>query len=211
MSQPRRKRRRRRKPSGETAQKPRQEGAQVREQASDLDRTGSSRSRNRRRRRRGGGAGPGGSSPKSSEDLVRAAPKERPTQLTAPPDGQSLEQIIGELQSNYGVPAYPQEYRITIKVAEEKSSGGGQGGGQGAAPKAPATPAPDGAPKREKAPAPPRVGPDGSEESATGERPAKRRRSRRRRGRGRSGGPPGSDESGGSSSPPDAPPPPPPA
>ena len=154
MSQPRRRRRRRRKPGGEGAQSPRQEGQQVREQASDLDasgRSGSSRSRNRRRRRKG--SGPAISSPKSSEDLVRALPKERPTQLTAPPDGQSLEKIIGDLQSNYGVPAYPQEYRITIKVAEEKPAASGQP----APPKA--APAPDGAPKREKAPAPPRVGP----------------------------------------------------
>ncbi|HEX2293737.1 MAG TPA: hypothetical protein VHN37_00325 [Actinomycetota bacterium] len=203
MSQPRRKRRRRRKPStGEGAQKPRQEGPQVREQASALDgsRAGSSRSRNRRRRRRGGGAGI--PSPKSSEDLVRALPRERPAQLTAPPDGQSLDKIIGELQSDFGVPAYPQEYRITIKVAEEKPAGAAQ-------PAPPKTaPAPEGAPKREKAPAAPRVGPDGSEETPAAERPAKRRRGRRRRGRGKSSGPGGT---GGSSSPGAPPPPPPPA
>ncbi|MDQ3953835.1 MAG: hypothetical protein M3279_12875 [Actinomycetota bacterium] len=197
MSQPRRKRRRRRKPAGEGAQKPRQEGQQVREQASGLDsgRSGSTRSRNRRRRRRGPGAGI--SSPKSSEDLVRALPKERPASLTAPPDGQSLEKIIGELQSNYGVPAYPQEYRITIKLAEEKPAATAQ-------PAPPKTvPAPEAAPKREKAPAPPRVGPEGSDEGTEPERPARRRRGRRRRGRGR--GP------GGSPGGPGAPPPPPPA
>lgn len=208
MSQPRRRRRKRRKPSGETAQKPRQEGQQVREQASSLDASGrssSSRSRNRRRRRKG--SGPGTASPKSSEDLVRALPKERPSQLTAPPDGQSLEKIIGELQSNYGVPAYPQEYRITIKVAEEKPAASAQ-------PAAPKTaPAPDAAPKREKAPAAPRVGPEGSEEEGGPERPAKRRRGRRRRGRGRGPGPaqPGGAGSGDSPSPPSPPPPPPPA
>ena len=133
---------------------------------------------------------------------MRALPKERPAQLTAPPDGQSLEKIIGELQSNYGVPAYPQEYRITIKVAEEKPAGTAQ----------PAPPktvtAPEGAPKREKAPAAPRVGPEGSEEGTVAERPAKRRRGRRRRGRGRSPG--SSGEPGGSPPPPSAPPPPPP-
>ena len=195
MSQPRRRRRRRRKPPGEGVAKPRQEGQHVREQASELDsgRTGSSRSRNRRRRRRG--AGGGAPSPKSSEDLVRALPKERPASLTAPPDGQSLDKIIGELQSNYGVPAYPQEYRITIKVAEEKPAGTAQ-------PAPPKTvPAPEGAPKREKAPAAPRVGPEGSQDAVEPERPARRRRGRRRRGRGRgpAGGPGGS------------PPPPPPA
>ena len=209
MSQPRRRRRRRRKPTGEAPQKPRQEGAQVREQASELDASGSasSRSRNRRRRRRGAGGGGGIASPKSSEDLVRALPRERPAELTAPPDGQSLDTIIGELQSNYGVPAYPQEYRITIKVAEEKAAGGG---GQAAPSKT--APAPEGAPKREKAPAPPRVGPEGeAEEGAQQERPAKRKRSRRRRGRGRSPGASGGSDSGGPSSPPSAPPPPPPA
>jgi hypothetical protein len=204
MSQPRRRRRRRRKSSGEGAQKPRQDGQQVREQASDLDasaRAGSSRSRNRRRRRKG--TGPGIASPKSSEDLVRALPRERPAQLTAPPDGQSLEKIIGELQSSYGVPAYPQEYRITIKVAEEKSAASAQ-------PARPKTaPAPDAAPKREKAPAPPRVGPDGAEEEPGTDGRAKRRRSRRRRGRGRSGGPGGGGQAG-PQSPPSAPPPPPP-
>ena len=139
--------------------------------------------------------------------------------LTAPADGQSLDTIIGELQSNYGVPAYPQEYRITIKVAEEKSSsqsGGGGGGGNGASSgRAPATPAADGAPKREKAPAAPRVSPEGGEEpAAEGERPARKRRSRRRRGKGRSGGngsgPPGGDASSGPATPPPSTPPPPP-
>ncbi|MDQ3916777.1 MAG: hypothetical protein M3323_15830, partial [Actinomycetota bacterium] len=123
MSQPRRRRRRRRKPSD--GQKPRPEGQQVREQASQLDssRSSSTRSRTRRRRRRGGEGQV--ASPKSSEDLVRALPRERPAELTAPPDGQSLDTIIGELQSNYGVPAYPQEYRITIKVAEDKAAASG--------------------------------------------------------------------------------------
>ena len=206
MSQPRRRRRRRRKPSGEGASKPRQEGQQVREQASDLDAAGRaggpSRSRNRRRRRKG--SGPGIASPKSSEDLVRALPRERPAQLTAPPDGQSLDKIIGELQSNYGVPAYPQEYRITIKVAEEKPAASAQ-------PAPPKTaPAPDAAPKREKAPAPPSLGPEGGDEPQA-DRPAKRRRGRRRRGRGRSGGPSGEGQQNGSPPPPSAPPPPPPA
>jgi hypothetical protein len=208
MSQPRRRRRRRRKPTGEGAQKPAQDGRQVREQASDLEAAArggstSSRSRNRRRRRRGGGAGI--ASPKSSEDLVRALPRERPEQLTAPPDGQSLDGIIGELQSDYGVPAYPQEYRITIKVAEEKPAASAQ--------PAPAktVPAPEAAPKREKAPAAPRVGPEGAEEQPAADRPAKRRRGRRRRGRGRGPGPSGGQGPGDSSSPPSAPPPPPPA
>ena len=134
---------------------------------------------------------------------MRALPGERPAQLTAPADGQSLEGIIGELQSDYGVPAYPQEYRITIKVAEEKPAASAQ-------PAPPKTvPAPEAAPKREKAPAPPRVGPEGSDEEAAADRPAKRRRGRRRRGRGRGPGPSGGEGPGGSSTPPSSPPPPP--
>ncbi|MDQ3983062.1 MAG: hypothetical protein M3271_10330, partial [Actinomycetota bacterium] len=164
MSQPRRRRRRRRKPSGEGAQKPRAEGQQVREQASQLDPSRSTSRSRTRRRRRGRGAEQQVASPKSSEDLVRALPRERPAALTAPPDGQSLDAIIGELQSSYGVPAYPQEYRITIKVAEERPAFTAAAGGNGAASaKPPPPPVAAGGPKREKAPAAPRVAPEGSE------------------------------------------------
>ena len=133
--------------------------------------------------------------------------------LTAPADGQSLDTIIGELQSNYGVPAYPQEYRITIKVAEEKPAASGGGGGAGGGGRAQAPPA-DGAPRREKAPAAPRVAEDGPEGEAQADKPARKRRSRRRRGRGRSGPSGGQNpgSAGGESAPgPSAPPPPPPA
>lgn len=41
----------------------------------------------------------------------------RPTQLTTlPPDGTVLEELIGAMQSEYGVPTTPQEYRLIIKV-----------------------------------------------------------------------------------------------
>ena len=40
--------------------------------------------------------------------------------MTRPPDGTMLEDVIRDLQSQWGVPQYPQEYRLTIKVAEEK-------------------------------------------------------------------------------------------
>ncbi len=132
---------------------------------------------------------------------MRALPRERPAALTAPPDGQSLDAIIGELQSNYGVPAYPQEYRITIKVAEEKTPAAVAGGNGAAAPKA--TPSSDSGPKREKAPAAPRVVSEGSEEAAPETAKARRKRNRRRRGRGgRPGGPAGGPSSGPSSPPP---------
>ncbi|MFN2587329.1 MAG: hypothetical protein ABR613_04315 [Actinomycetota bacterium] len=206
MSQPRRRRRRRRKPSEPS--KPSADAQQVREQASQLDasRSSSSRSRSRRRRRRGGE--PQIASPKSSEDLVRALPRERPPRLTAPPDGQSLEAIIGELQSNFGVPAYPQEYRITIKVAEEKQvTPAGNGAASSRAPTAP----PEAGPRREKAPAAPRVAPEGSGEvEVPAEKAARRRRSRRRRGRGGRGpsGGQGGPSGGAPSAGPNPPPPP---
>ncbi len=48
-----------------------------------------------------------------------------PTTLkTLPPDGTDLDELIGALQSEYGVPATPQEYRLIIKVpaAEDHST-----------------------------------------------------------------------------------------
>lgn len=40
-----------------------------------------------------------------------------PTSLkTLPPDGTDLDDLIGALQSEYGVPTTPQEYRLIIKV-----------------------------------------------------------------------------------------------
>lgn len=45
-----------------------------------------------------------------------------PTRLqTLPPDGTVLEELIGSMQSEYGTPTTPQEYRLIIKVpaAEE--------------------------------------------------------------------------------------------
>ena len=51
---------------------------------------------------------------------MRALPRERPATITLPPDGMTLEQVIGDLQSEMGVPQYPQEFRITLKVAEER-------------------------------------------------------------------------------------------
>lgn len=35
---------------------------------------------------------------------------------TLPPDGTDLEELIGAMQSEYGVPATPQEYRLIIKT-----------------------------------------------------------------------------------------------
>jgi hypothetical protein len=185
MSQPRRKRRRRRKGGGTERAgqpEPRPAGEQPTSQANPK-----SRRRRRRRGRRGRAERPP-ASPGSSEDLVRALPTDRPDTLTAPHDGVTLEEVIGELQSNWGVPQYPQEYRLTIKVAEEREtkvaepsvsldSQARQRAAQGQAP----TGTVEG-PIREKAPAPPML-----RESASppgGSRRRKRGRGRRRRGKG---------------------------
>src|SRR5688572_5807593 len=120
MSQPRRRRRRgRKRPNSSTQARSdsnqKQPGQQPRrESVAESAGGGGSRRRRRGRGRRGGQKI---RSPKSSEDLVRALPQERPESLTAPPDGQNLEELIGELQSTWGVPQYPQEYRLLIKVA----------------------------------------------------------------------------------------------
>jgi hypothetical protein len=84
------------------------------------------------------------------------------------------------------VPQHPQEYRITVKVAEERTSRGQRvaaleevreertTGGEGEQDR----------PRREKAPAAPRIGAAASEEAPQGAGPARRKRSRRRRRRG---------------------------
>lgn len=185
-----RRRRRRRGGGGEPRQsQPRQPEQQQQGQSSARSGEPPRRSRSRRRGRRGQPRER--ASPASSEDLVRALPRDRPAALTAPPDGTSLEQVIGELQSEFGVPQYPQEYRITIKVAEERDgrvertvSADDVVAEAAEEAQAPAVP---GAPRREKAP---------SLRSTTGTAeptPGRRRRRggrRRRRGRG-AGGQPG--------------------
>jgi hypothetical protein len=102
----------------------------------------------------------------------------------AEPDGTVLEELIGELQSTWGVPQYPQEYRITIKVADkpERSTPASNGGGGAKSP----TEARGDGPKREKAPSVARL--------ASGDESAPRRK-RRRRGRKRRGGSSGGESS----------------
>jgi hypothetical protein len=107
--------------------------------------------------------------------------------LTAPPDGQTLEVLIGDLQSEWGVPQYPQEYRITLKVAEEREARSARlAAAETSDPDTdeaqPADPEGDSSgPRREKAPA---------MRAGAGEGPprAGRRRGRRRKRRGRGGG-----------------------
>ena len=197
MSQPRRRRRRGRR-GGKGSQPQGQSNKEtVRETAGGApagDR-GQARSKSSRRRRgrgrAGGGRQPSGS-PKSSEDLVRALPKERPETLTAPPDGQTLEGVIGDLQSTWGVPQYPQEYRIILKVAEEKETRSDPGNGQSPSRSSSDRPVREQAseqpseqgPRREKAPAAPGLTQGTQREKA----PRKRRRRRKRGGQGGSDG-----------------------
>jgi hypothetical protein len=103
-----------------------------------------------------------------------------------PPDGQDLDEIIGELQSIWGVPQYPQEYRITVRIAEERDGRSEstvvvedtKGANEGRAP------GDAGVPIREKAPAAPVL----RERAGNGvQREKAPRRRRRRRGRGGTG------------------------
>lgn len=102
------------------------------------------------------------------------------------PDGTTLEQLIGELQSNWGVPESPQEFRITVRVAEDRENRGERTVELAEDLQDPeeATPEDAGRPRREKAPAAPRMGGASADrEQAPGRR--KRGRRRRRGGRGK--------------------------
>ena len=195
MSQPRRRRRNRRRRSGGSGgsnEPSKREAVEQSRSESEEDSNRRSRSRRSSRGRRGRTRAreSGPRSPKSSEDLVRGDPKRRPGSLTGPHDGTTLEQVIGELQSSWGVPQHPQEYRITLKVADERSERA-QVTEERADPEdveATTTGAED-RPRREKAPAAPRIGAGAAEaESPSGAKPTKKRRSRRRRRRSKGGG-----------------------
>jgi hypothetical protein len=169
----RRRRRRSGRPAGAT-----EEAQAPRPPEASLQGAGG-RGRSRRRRRRGRSASGGGRppSPRTLEDVIRSI-KGTPDSLTAEPDGQRLEDVIGELQSVWGVPQYPQEYRLIIKVAEDGGRAGSQNGGPSKGP---------GGVTRERAPAAPRVGAAG--EAGLREKAPRRRRSRRgRRGKGSGSG-----------------------
>ena len=195
MSQPRRRRRRRRRGGAPSDPARKQQasgqGAQQQQQPPGTQK------KPRRRRGRGRGQSRQPQQAKSSEDLVRAEPRERPATLTAAPDGQTLEGIIGELQSVWGVPQYPQEYRITIKVAEERDQRPTESDDNGRAASDAAPRSADG-PRREKAPAAPLMRSRGPSEGSPSGEGGKRRRGRRRRRRGGGGG----GQSGGGGTPP---------
>lgn len=127
---------------------------------------------------------------------MRALPGEPPQSLTAEPDGTVLEDLIGELQSSWGVPQYPQEYRLLIKVAESRdrsSTARSEASDEEREPKERRAPdqaavdtRSDGQPRREKAPLPQELsgGTGPAAERPAGSRSGRRRRRRRRRGGG---------------------------
>jgi hypothetical protein len=186
MSQPRRRRRRRRRGTTDRAKKQQVKRDQKASEANAGTQTS-------RRSRRGRSKRPAREpTVESAEQLLRGKAT-RPRNLTGPHDGTTLEQVIGELQSNFGVPQHPQEFRITLKVADDKegreraavieeTEEQRDGGTPVAASQA-------GRPRREKAPAAPRIGTGGAEaETATSSGSGKRSRRRRRRSRGKGRG-----------------------
>ncbi len=188
MSQPRRRRRRRRRGSSARGGEQQVEGGQGRStQRVQQAPSGTQPSSGRRRRRRRGAVRRGGTeaaSPVSSEDIFRRD-RTPPEVVGAPHDGRTLESVIGQLQSEWGVPQNPQEYRITLKVSEERELRGERVTAIDEVTEDVPQRA-SGQPRREKAPAAPRIGggsastPDEVEASV-----ARRSRGRRRRRRGR--------------------------
>jgi ribonuclease E len=203
MSQPRRKRRRRRR-GGQRAQSeeagggtdsspqtPPQPAASAARAGDGGGRQRDPMARRSRRGRRGGAPRPvEESTPKRAEELMRTPPKSGHGALSAPPDGRTLEGVIGELQSVWGVPQNPQEFRITVKVAEERESRGQRVAAIEEVREELPAPGPGklDRPRREKAPAAPRIGTAGTDVGPEPSGAVRRKRSRRRRRRGGSSG-----------------------
>jgi hypothetical protein len=208
MSQSRRRRRRRRRgtrgeqaeaaadttPDG-AASEPSAPGVDAGGQPSAGEASRAPRSSRRRRRRRGRPQRPAevASSETAEEVIRRPSTDVARVATTVPADGRTLENVIGELQSTWGVPQHPQEFRITVKVAEERIARGQRvaaleevreehsAAGQGDVDR----------PRREKAPAAPRIGATPADSTNEGAGVTRRKRSRRRRrrgGRGSTGG-----------------------
>jgi hypothetical protein len=182
MSQPRRRRRRRRRGQSGAQRPP--AGERAGQQQVDQQQV-SGPTRRRRRRRRGSSGREQRATPQSPEEMVRED-KPIPATLTAPHDGTTLEDVIGELQAKWGVPQSPQEFRITLKVADEREGRGERTAAieevreESVGDPTVGTGANGGHPRREKAPAAPRVSAAGGDQ-ARPERPGRRRRSRKRR------------------------------
>jgi hypothetical protein len=183
MSQPRRRRRRRGSRRGGGAKPPR--GDQQKQAVSGGEAAPTGRRRRRRRRR---GRAPSG--PRTLEEVIDGLAPRPEGALTLPEDELDLDDIIGSLQAKWGVPVYPQEYRLTIKVADDKNgTAAGKSASRGGAEREGIRPGAAGIP-REKAPAAPRMPRDdaGEDDGGGGSR-RRRRRRRARRGGGRGGDP----------------------
>lgn len=185
MSQPRR--RRRRRPKREQASDGHESPAGRHSRDTTAESRGSGQRARRRRGRRGRGS-EGAAVPSQSEQ--RPAPKiNKP--LTAPPDGTTLEDVIRELQSTWGVPQSPQEFRITLKVADEGDVKGDRTSLEEPSGETGTGSLTDGSangdrPQRERAPAAPRIAAGAPTDGAPRrEKAGRSRRSRRRRRRGR--------------------------
>lgn len=108
--------RRRRRPQGKQSQGPDEQGQ---DQAGPQERApkpaaakGADAAPGRRRRRRRGREG----RPPGSQD----APARPRRAATLPPDGVVLEEVIASMQSEYGTPTTPQEYRLLVKVGSRE-------------------------------------------------------------------------------------------
>ena len=179
MSQQRRRRRRRKGRGGEG---PLGEGQK---QASSGSEAAPSRRRRGRRRRKGRAV----SGPRTLEEVIDALAPRPEGDLTLPEDDLDLDDVIGSLQAKWGVPVYPQEYRITIKVADDKNgTAAGKSSPRSGSEREGLRPAAAGI-TREKAPAAPRIPHADADRGEGGGGPRRRRRRRRRsRGGGGSGG-----------------------
>jgi hypothetical protein len=80
--------------------------------ASASAKAGDAASRRRRRRRRGREGRPGEG---------QEAPQRPRRATTLPPDGVVLEEVIVSMQSEYGTPTTPQEYRLLVRVGGRES------------------------------------------------------------------------------------------
>lgn len=91
------------KPPGATSQAPRGNGQ---------TKTAPGESPGRSRRRRRGALAKAGLS-----EIIHTMTGRRGRVETLPPDGIVLEEVVADLEQEYGTPATPQEYRLIIKVA----------------------------------------------------------------------------------------------
>ncbi len=116
---------------------------------------------------------------------MRAPARKPPANVLGPHDGTTLEDVIGQLQSEWGVPQNPQEFRITLKFGDGRE---GKPDGSTTIEEVRADSERDetvgtgsDGRKREKAPAAPRMGASATEGEGSTRKSSRRRRSRKRK------------------------------